>query len=137
MEILFEVLSPLFEFLAELALQVAVEWLAARGMTALRAPWVERGKTAGSTLAAIGYTLYGAIAGGLSLLVFPRSFIPSHGLRIASLVVTPLVVGGVMALIGARRRRHDKAVARLDRFAYAYAFAFAMAAVRFVLAGHR
>ena len=135
MEILFELLSPLLEFLAELLLQVLFEWLAARGVHALKAPFARRAE-ASPELATIGYALYGTVAGLLSLLVAPHGFIVSPAGRIANLVVTPLAMGALMTAIGHWRRRRDRETVRLERFGYAFTFAFAMAVVRFVFAGH-
>src|SRR5207247_11473368 len=46
-------------------------------------------------LAAVGYTLFGAVAGGLSLLVFPAHLVKDKSLRMVSLVATPFAVGFV------------------------------------------
>lgn len=82
-------------------------------------------------LAAVGYMLLGAACGGLSHWLFPSFFLQSSTGRAASFVITPVLAGVGMALIGAWRRRRGEQVIRLDRFAYGYAFALAMAAVRF------
>jgi hypothetical protein len=50
------------------------------------------------------------------------------------MVITPLVAGGVMSLMGAWRRRRGQPVVRIDRFAYGYLFAVAMALVRYTMA---
>ena len=85
--------------------------------------------------ATIGYVLFGAVAGGLSLWAFPTLFINSHAGRIANVVVTPLISGGCMAAIGAWRRRRDQELIFLDRFAYGYLFALVMALVRLRFGG--
>lgn len=81
-------------------------------------------------MAAVGYTLFGAILGGLSLLVFPNNLIP-HAWRVANLIATPIAVGGVMALMGTWRARRGEPVYRINRFAYGYVFALSMALIRF------
>lgn len=143
MEILFELLMPLLEFLAEILLQVAFEWLAQAGLRAVRAPFRRSVPSSGSgsvssaiapEWAAIGYALFGAAAGGLSLWVFPHGFITAWPARVANLVVTPVLAGASMALIGTLRRRRGQELMRLDRFAYGMVFAFAMALVRFFFA---
>jgi hypothetical protein len=135
MEILAELLAPLLEFLAEILLQLVFEWLAQFGLRSIKAPF-KSGQETSPWFAVIGYALYGTVIGAISLLIFPSSFVTSKPLRLANLIVTPLIVGGLMAAIGAWRRRHDKSVNRLDRFAYGVVFAFAMAAVRFMFASH-
>lgn len=129
MEILFELL---FEFVGELLLQVVFEAIAEVGLHRVRNPLR---KPPNPWLAAIGYAIFGAVAGGLSLLVFPALFMPSHGARLANLIVAPILAGAAMAALGAWRRRHDQDLIRLDRFAYGYIFALAMAAVRFAFGG--
>jgi hypothetical protein len=124
MEILFELL---FEFLGELVLQVVGELLFEVGLRSLAAPFRKRPNP---YLASIGYVLLGALAGGLSLWVFPSLFIASHSGRIANAIVTPFIAGGCMAAIGAWRRRRDQELILLDRFAYGYLFALVMALVR-------
>jgi len=135
LEILFELLVPVLEFLAEIFLQVAVEWLAELGFRALRAPFKPARETS-PEFAAVGYAIFGMAAGGLSLLVFPSSFVQSPVARIANLVLTPVVTGALMALLGGWRQRRGQDLIRLDRFAYGLLFAFAMAAVRFFFAQH-
>ena len=133
MEILFELLLPVLEFLAEIFLQVAFEWLAEFGFRTLRAPFKSARETS-PELAAVGYAIFGMVAGALSLLVFPSSFVHSPAARMANLVVTPVITGAFMAVLGAWRRRRGQDLIRLDRFAYGLLFAFAMAAVRFFFA---
>ena len=125
MEFIFELL---FEFFGELLLQIVFELLAELGWRGVSAPFR---KSAHPLVAGIGYAVFGAIAGGLSLWWFPNLFIASHLGRVANVVVTPLLAGTAMALLGAWRRRRDQQTGLLDRFAYAFIFAMAMALVRF------
>ncbi|HET7863897.1 MAG TPA: hypothetical protein VFL86_05760 [Burkholderiaceae bacterium] len=122
-------LELLLEIFGEALLQFIFEALAEVGLRVFHKasqrepvrPW----------LAAVGYLLLGAACGGLSLWLFPSFFVQSPTGRAASFVITPVLAGAGMALIGAWRRRRGEQVIRLDRFAYGYAFALAMAAVRF------
>ena len=82
-------------------------------------------------MSAIGFALWGALAGGISLLIMPRSFISDLGLREANVLVTPLLVGGAMVLVGRLRDSKGQERVGIDRFGYAFVFAFAMAIVRF------
>ena len=129
MEFIFELL---FELLGELLLQIAFELLAEFGWRGLGAPFR---KSAHPLVAGVGYAVFGAIAGGLSLWVFPNLFIASHLGRVANVVVTPILAGAAMAMLGAWRRRRDQSTVLLDRFAYAFIFAMAMALVRFRFGG--
>ena len=82
--------------------------------------------------AGIGYFLIGLILGGVSLLIFPRSFVRSETFHGINLLITPLVSGLVMGAFGRWRERQGKTILRLDSFVYGFVFAFAMALVRFV-----
>ncbi len=129
MEILFELL---FQFVGEVLLQIILEVLFELGLYSAREPFR---RPPNPWLAAIGYGIFGAIAGAISLWIFPALFIVSHSGQVASLVLTPIVAGVAMAALGAWRRRRDQDTIRLDKFAYGYLFALAMAIVRFAF-GH-
>jgi len=112
-------------------LQLCGEFLAELLGRSVREPF-RRPQPINPLLAALGYALFGAVAGALSLWLFPALFVASSALRLVNLVVTPLLAGAAMALLGAWRRRHEQATIRLDTFLYGYVFALAMALVRFV-----
>lgn len=133
MEIVGEILVFLLQVLAELALQAVIEALAELGFHGLRARLGAR-PPPHPVIAALGHLVLGTAGGGLSLLVFPDSFIGHPILRIANLVVTPVCLGVIMGVIGAWRRRHGQELIRLDQFAYAYLFALGLAGVRFIWA---
>jgi len=124
MEVLFELL---FQFVGELLLQVVAEVLFELGLRSLGAPF---SKAPNPYLATIGYVLFGAIAGAMSLWAFPALFIHSSTGRIINVVVTPLVAGASMAAIGAWRTAKGQRTILLDRFAYGFLFALVMALVR-------
>jgi len=123
MEFIFELL---FEIFGELLLQLALELLAEVGLRIVK----PRAQPLHPLAGGVGYALLGAIAGGLSLWWFPQLFIASHAGRIANVVVTPILSGGAMAMLGAWRRRRDQHTVLIDRFAYAFIFAMAMALIR-------
>ncbi len=125
-------LELLLEVFGELLLQVAAEVLFELGLHSLAAPFR---KPVNPYLASIGYVLFGAAAGALSLWAAPALFIASHAGRIVNVVMTPVIAGGVMVAIGAWRRRHDQQPVLLDRFAYGYLFALVMALVRLRFGG--
>lgn len=129
-EIIFQILGWLFELLGELLLQMLFEALAEAFGHALRVPF-RRKQPVRPWLAAIGYVLFGAAAGGLTLWLVPELYIKTPGLRLANVLITPVLAGLVMEAIGAWRERRDKEVLRLESFAYGYLFALAMAAVRY------
>lgn len=147
MEILFELLWVAAEFIAEIALQLAFEWLAGTGVRGLGNVRDARdarnarhakppAREFSPALAVVGYAALGAVVGAISLWPFPHSFIGPYPARLANLVVTPVIAGALMTLIGERRQRRGEPLIRLDRFAYGVVFAFAMSLVRFLWARH-
>ena len=129
MEFVFEIV---FQFLGELLLQALFELLAELGFRGL-ADTLRRPRH--PALSALGFTLWGLLAGGISLLIFPASYIHEPLLRAANLVLTPVALGFAMMLLGRIRLKKGQDLVRLDRFGYALTFAFAMALVRYVWAG--
>ena len=82
--------------------------------------------------AGIGYFLIGLLLGGLSVIIFPESFVRSERFHGINLIITPVLCGLVMAAIGRWLDRHGKTLLRLDSFVYGFVFAFGLALVRFL-----
>ncbi|WP_428969531.1 hypothetical protein ACQR50_01485 [Sphingomonas sp. Xoc002] len=129
MEFLFEVL---IQYGGELLLQLLFETAAEAGLHSLGETFRQ---PRNPLIATIGFALWGLITGGISLLLFPHSPITDPHWRRINLIVTPILAGGVMAVIGSLRRRKGLRLVRLDRFGYAYLFALVMALVRYRWAG--
>lgn len=118
------------EFLVELLLQLVIEVLVELGFHGMgHAGKPDAGPPA--WIAAISYLVFGFLVGLLTLGFFPTLFVRAEWLQIANLVVTPLLVAGLMSLLGSWRRKRGQPLVRLDRFAYAYAFALMVSVVRF------
>jgi hypothetical protein len=126
---------PMFEFLfqslAELVLQIILEFLAELGIRSVSAPF---DRPPNPWLASLGYAIFGAAVGALSVWAFPSYFVVSPHLRLVNLIVTPFLAGLAMCAIGAWRARRGEALIRLDKFAYGYLFAVALALIRFTCA---
>ena len=122
-------LEALFQIFGEILLQLLFEAAAELGFHSLKETF--RG-SANPTLATLGFFLWGLLAGGVSLLLVPKSFISDPTLRLLTLIVTPFVAGTIMAQIGKLRERHSQNLVGLDRFGYAFAFALAMGLMRFL-----
>jgi hypothetical protein len=118
----------LFELIGELVLQALFEALAELGLQSTREVFKRPPNPA---LATLGYAIYGAGAGGLSLILHAAHFTHSPTARLAALIFVPIGSGLAMSLLGAWRRKQNQDLIRLDRFAYGYVFALAMALVRF------
>lgn len=123
-------LELIFEFLGELLLQALGELLVEFGLHTLAEPMR---RAPNPWLAALAYAILGAALGGLSLLVLPHNLVRPPW-RLLNLLITPLLLGGLMVLMGSWRERRGQAVLRIDRFAYGYLFALAFALLRFKFA---
>ena len=104
------------------------EVLVELGLRSLAAPFRRRPNV---WLAVPGYALLGALLGGLSLWLFPGHLTREGWPRLLNLVLTPVLAGLAMALLGRWRARRGDPVLRIDRFAYGYLFALAVAVVRY------
>ncbi len=122
MEIVFEII---FQIICEVFIQVLFEL----GFHSLIEPLKKRPN---ALLAGIGYSIFGAIAGGISLFFFKQLFVIDPNLRIVNLFVTPIFAGLAMSLLGRLREKNGREVIRLDKFTYGFVFAFAMALTRFL-----
>lgn len=131
MEVIFEVV---FGFFGELVLQILGEVRLEIGLHSVAEPFRRKPSP---VLAAIGYAFFGAVIGGLSLLVFPNYLMANKSLRVANAALSPIVSGLSMAAIGKWRAKRGQAVLRIDKFAYGYVFALGFALVRFWFAGAR
>ena len=129
-EIILQVLGWIFQFLGELLLQMVFEAIAELFGHSVAEPF-RRPRPVRPWLAAIGYLFFGAVAGGVTVWLFPQLFIEAQWLRVANLLLTPLAAGLLMEAIGSWRERRDKEVLRLESFAYGFCFALGMAVVRF------
>jgi len=126
LEFIFEfIFQVVFEFLLQLFGELLVEL----GLRSVAEPFANR-KERNPLLAGAGYAVLGLLAGGVSLIFFPRALVRSASLHGISLLVTPLLAGGAMSLVGAWRRRRGERLLRLDSFGYGSVFAFGMALVR-------
>lgn len=122
----------LFEILGEFVLQFLGEVLLEVGLQALVAPFR---KESSAWLAAMGYAVFGAVLGGLSLLVFPHYLVADKSLRVTNAALSPIAAGIGMAAVGAWREKRGQVVLRIDRFSYGYVFALAFGLIRFWFAG--
>jgi hypothetical protein len=129
MELLFE---ALIQIIGEFVLQILFQALAELGFHSLKDTLKKESRN--PILSTIGFFLWGAMAGGISLLIFPHSFVASKSVRLLNLAVTPLACGEVMRQVGKLRERRGQSLVGLDRFFYAFAFALAMSLIRYFFA---
>jgi multisubunit Na+/H+ antiporter MnhG subunit len=128
MEFLFEIL---FEIFGEIILSLIFEGLAELGFHKAASVY---SKPRHPVISGIGYLLLGGLAGGLSLVIFPESFVHTESLKLVNLFVTPVLLGLIMVMIGKLREKKGQERVKLDRFSYGFLFAFGMSFVRFMWA---
>ncbi|WP_353205054.1 hypothetical protein [Sphingomonas sp.] len=122
------IIEIILQFLGEFLLQIVIECFSEAGLHAL-ADASERPRNA--FVLVLGYAIFGTIAGGLSLLILPHPFITNLALREANVLITPVIAGAVMMLVGRWRDKRGQERFGIDRFGYAFVFAFSMALIRF------
>ena len=129
-EAIFEIV---FEILIQGGAEIIAEVVTHKSRKRRRVRGIEP-KPMNPVVAACLWFALGAVMGGGSLIFFPHSFIHSEGLRIANLILTPLMLGAIMALIGRKRLANGEETVPLDKFSNAALFALGMAGVRFFFA---
>jgi hypothetical protein len=130
-DLLIALLSGVAELLGEVVLQFVGEALTAFIVRSFRNV-VGESLDVGTMLAALGYLLLGFAYGGLSVIAFPHPLIHPTRIHGASLVISPIITGLIMARIGLVRRRNNKDVVRVESFRYGFALALGVAIIRFL-----
>ena len=126
LEIFLEVFAEgLFEFVAEF-----VGALILRGLAEV----FDTSEFKNPIMACVGYVFLGGVTGCLSLLLFPHPLFHPSRIPGLSVVVSPVLAGLGMWLVGAVLRKQNKKVMQIESFGYGFAFAFGMAIVRFLFA---
>jgi hypothetical protein len=134
LELLGLVLELIFEVGIEITLGEGVAWASRARRRFHMRPWLRA--TVGHTdvvLATLMFTLLGLGLGFLSALVIPHSLFHPSKLHGISLLISPLITGLFMGLIGRSVRRRGRSTVRIESFGYGFTFAFALAFIRFLL----
>jgi hypothetical protein len=128
-ELFIGLISVVVEVLGEASIEIAGELVvdllvrvSKRIMTA--APGVS------PLFAVIGIAILGALSGLLSITIFPHPMVHPSRVHGASLLISPLVAGLVMSLIGRGVRGTGRESIQIESFGYGFIFAFAMALIR-------
>jgi hypothetical protein len=130
LELLFSLLELFLEFFFEAAFEFAAEFLASliwRGVAAV----FDTTEFKNPARACIGYVFLGGVVGGLSLLLFPHPLVDPSRIPGLSVVISPVLAGLGMSLVGSTLRKRNKKAMQIESFGYGFAFAFGMALVRF------
>jgi hypothetical protein len=83
--------------------------------------------------AAVGYLLFGLVAGVASFFLFPYHLVRPSRFHGISLLISPLFTGLIMSQVGALLRRKDMTTVRIESFLYGFTFALGLAIVRLTL----
>lgn len=83
-------------------------------------------------LAYIVYMVLGGAVGALSLLLFPFPLVHPSRLPGLSVIISPVLAGLGMSMVGSTLRKRNKKAMRIESFGYGFAFAFGMAVIRFL-----
>jgi hypothetical protein len=129
MEFLFELLLAIAEIFFEAAIEsasAALVDLAVRAFTRVFPTSHPRPE-----FAVVGYGLLGALAGQVSVFLFPHAMVHPSRFRGVSVLISPVITGLVMAFAGILLRRRGKKITGIESFAYGFSFAFGMALVRY------
>jgi hypothetical protein len=128
-----ELIFVILQLFGEIVLQIIGQLMLEGSLTKVVA-YFKRVKRRNPVAVWFFYVLLGAGLGLLSLLIFSDHFIKSKALRIVNLIVTPIIAGLFMSLVGYLRRKKGQDSIQLDRFVYGASFALAMALVRWIWA---
>jgi hypothetical protein len=121
----------LLEVLFEAAFEFLAEFIGALIIRAVGAVF-DTSEFKNPVLAYIVYLVLGGLVGGLSLLLFPFPLVHSSRLPGLSVIISPVLAGLGMSMVGSTLRKRNKKAMRIESFGYGFAFAFGMAVVRFL-----
>jgi len=133
LDLLAALLEIFLEIFGEAVFQFAVELIGTLILRGLAAE-VDTSEFKNPLLASIGYVLMGGVTGGLSLLLFPRPLFHPSRIPGLSVVISPVLAGGGMWMVGTALRKRNKKAMQIESFGYGLAFALGMAMVRFLFA---
>ncbi len=131
-DLLEAVLGFILEILAEALFEVvaaALAGLVSRGLRRFRVTL----RRSNPAVAIVTFALLGVGLGFLSVFVFPHPLVHPSKLHGISLLISPVLTGLVLGLIGRSIRRRGRNPVRIESFGYGFTFALAMALVRFWL----
>ena len=128
-EVLIVILQLVFELAVQLLLYGGIDCITM---------WVEKNDKPGGVgcLLMFIFALMGVGFGAFANLFHPGAFLPFGWLRIANLIVGPLLAGGVSWLFTDWRRRRGARLVPIMHFWFAFFFVFGFNLVRFVYAKH-
>lgn len=128
-EILLLILEPFLDAILELIAGAVLDLL-----SRLLSDAFEILEASPPVVAALAYSVLGMVAGGFSVLVVPHHLVHPSRISGISLLISPVLTGAALSLVGTVMRRRHKNATRIETFRYGFAFAFGMAVVRLLFA---
>jgi hypothetical protein len=119
------------EVLFEAAFEFVAEFIGALIIRAVGAVF-DTSEIKNPVLAYIVYMVLGGVVGGLSLLLFPFPLVHPSRLPGLSVIISPVLAGLGMSMVGSTLQKRNKKAMRIESFGYGFAFAFGMAVIRFL-----
>ncbi len=121
----------LLEFVLQLVGEIMVEGLIELGWRGIASPFRAESKLH-PALVIFTYFLVGALSGAIAVWLLPAALIPSPAVRMANLVISPIVLGLAFELLGRRRSQAGRRRLIVDNFSYGFTFALTFGLVRFI-----
>ncbi len=120
----------LLEFALQLFGEILVQGLLELGWRGVASPFSSESKLHPAFVICV-YFLVGALSGAMAVWLVPAALIPSPAVRLANLVISPIVLGFAFELLGRRRVHAGKEALIVDNFSYGFTFALTFGLVRF------
>lgn len=133
LELIAALLEIFPEVFAEAVFEFAAEFVGALILRGL-AEVFDTSEFKNPLLACIGYVFLGGVTGALSLVFFPHPLFHPSRIPGISVIISPVLAGLGMWMVGATLRKQNKKVMQIESFGYGFAFALGMALVRFLFA---
>ncbi|HXH68003.1 MAG TPA: hypothetical protein VNI81_12440 [Candidatus Limnocylindrales bacterium] len=130
-ELLAALLEIFLEIFAEALFEFAAEFIGALIWRVL-AEVLDTSEFKNPLLGSIGYVFLGGVTGCVSLVIFPHPLFQPARIPGLSVIISPVLAGLGMWLVGFILRKQNKKVMQIESFGYGFAFAFGMALVRFL-----
>ena len=131
LDLLAALLEIFLEIFGEAVFQFAAEFIGTLILRGL-AVEVDTSEFKNPLLGSIGYVFLGGVTGGLSLLFFPHPLFHPSRIPGLSVVISPVLAGGGMWMVGTALRKRNKKAMQIESFGYGFAFALGMAMARFL-----
>lgn len=122
-------MEEVLAFIVQVVLEVGLQLLGSIGLDFASSTRDERDETGCGPL--FGFAVLGGIIGGLSLIFAPHAVLPHAWMRIANLIVAPVLAGTLSALVAKHLWTHRGWVPS-HHFWRAFCFALGFGLVRFV-----